>query len=220
MTLKNIPSNGQERYGLERLNALTDGVVAIAITLLVLGIDIPTDHNFGVDELKTFLLRLTPGLLAFTTSFIVVAVYWNIHHRIYSVLAFSNNTIVSLNILFLFSISLIPFLAKIKSLYRFDIFVVIIYSTAHIFTGLILYFTWKYILSQKTLLKYNIEKNKGRLVSLSILSIPIISLIAIPVAFFNIHIGTYLFYLIPFVNFYLFRLSKPLFSDKDYLLSN
>lgn len=130
-----------ERYTLERLNALTDGVIAIALTLLVLGIDIPDDHNFSVDGLKLFLIKLEPGLIAYITSFIVIAVYWKIHRRIYSVVAFSNNTIDSLNILFLLSSSLIPFLAKIKSLYRFESFVVIIYSTAHIITGLILFYT-------------------------------------------------------------------------------
>lgn len=211
---------GHERYGLERLNALTDGVIAIALTLLVLGIDIPTDHNFDVDELNSFLMQLVPGILAYTTSFIVIAVYWSIHQRIYSVVSFANNTIVSLNILFLFSISMIPFIAKVKSLYRFDSFVVIIYSSAHIFTGLILYFTWKHILTQKSFLKYPIEKKKGRLVELSILSIPIVSLLAIPVSYFDVHIGTYLYYLIPIFYIYLFRLSKPLFDDKDFIQSN
>ena len=112
MKPRNTKAEGSERYGLERLNALTDGVVAIALTLLVLGIDIPSDHNFDVDELKLFLIQLEPGLIAYITSFIVIAVYWSIHHRIYSVVAFANNTIVTLNILFLLSISLIPFLAK------------------------------------------------------------------------------------------------------------
>lgn len=219
MTVHKNNSEGYERYGLERLNALTDGVVAIALTLLVLGIDIPTDENFTIKELKSFLIKLEPGLIAYTTSFIVIAVYWRIHHRIYSVVAFSNSTIVALNIVFLFSISLIPFIAKIKSLYRFDPFVVIIYSTAHIITGLILFFTWRYFMKQKVLLKYAIEKRKSKLVALSILTIPIISLIAIPFAFINIHVGTYLFLIIPVLYIYLFRLSKPLFVDKEFLES-
>lgn len=213
-------TKGHERYGLERLNALTDGVVAIALTLLVLGIDIPTDHNFDVDELKSFLFQLAPGILAYTTSFVVIAVYWSIHHRMYSAVALANNTIVILNILFLFSISLIPFLAKIKALYRFDSFVVIIYSIAHVITGLILYLTWKHILSQKALLKYAIEERKGQLVSWSILSIPIISLLAILISYVNVRIGTYLFYFVPFVYIYLFKLSKPLFEDKGLIQSN
>jgi uncharacterized membrane protein len=215
MNVQKKNTEGYERYGLERLNALTDGVIAIALTLLVLGIDIPDDHNFGVDELKSFLIKLEPGLMAYVASFIVIAVYWRIHHRIYSVVAFSNNAVISLNILFLFSISLIPFLAKMKSLYRFDSFVIIIYSSAHIITGLILFLTWKYFMSRKGLCKYSIEKKKVDLVSLSILTIPAISLIAIPIAFVNIRVGTYLFFLIPIINIYLFQISKPLFDEKD-----
>ena len=220
MNSKSKNTKGHERYGLERLNARTDGVVAIAITLLVLGIDIPTDHDFTVDGLRLFLIELEPGLIAYTISFIVIAVYWSIHHRIYSVVAFSNNRIVVLNLIFLFSISLIPFIAKIKSLYKYDLMVIIIYSFAHFITGLILYATWKHFMAQKVLLKYDINEKKSRIVSMSILCIPVISLIAISSAFINVHIATYMFYLVPILYIYLFRLSKPLFEDKDYLQSN
>jgi uncharacterized membrane protein len=200
-----------EMYGLERLNALTDGVIAIALTLLVLGIDIPSDHNFSEDGLKLFLFQLEPGLIAYATSFIVIAVYWIIHHRVYNTINFSNNLIVLLNILFLFSISLIPFVAKIKSMYRFDSLAVLIFAIAHIITGLILYSTWKYCMLNPKLLKYTLDKRKSNLVSLSILTIPVISLLAILVSFINIHIASYLFLTIPFVYIYTYRKSKPLY---------
>jgi uncharacterized membrane protein len=204
-----------ERYGLERINAFTDGVIAIALTLLVLGLDIPTDHNFSEEGLKLFLIKLEPGLVAYAISFLVIAIYWTIHHRIYYVLALANSTIALLNILFLFSISLIPFLAKIKTLYRFDSLVVVIYATAHIFTGLILLVIWKYFMANEGLLKFPIPKNKNKLVSWSILTIPVISLCAIVFEYINTHIGTYLFLLIPFPYIYLYNLSKPLFPENE-----
>lgn len=215
MSAGNRTTKIQERYGTERLNALTDGVAAIALTLLVLGIDIPSDHNFSEDGLKRFLLKLEPGLVAYATSFIVIAVYWNIHHRMYNVVRFANNAILVFNTLFLFSISLIPFIAKIKSLYRFDALVVILFASAHIVTGLILLATWKHFMSHRELLKYPIADRKSKLVAYSIMTISIVSSVAILVAFINVHIGTYLFFLIPICYVYIYRLSEPLFQDNE-----
>jgi uncharacterized membrane protein len=211
MLPKDPAPKAHERYNTDRLMALTDGVIAIALTLLVLGIDIPSGHDFSQSGLELFLIQLEPGLLAYATSFIVITVYWTIHQRIYSVVAFTNSTIVLINIVFLFSISLFPFLAKMKSMYKFDSLVVVIYATAHIFTGLILFVLWKYFLGNPELLKYTIESKKVNLVSWSILVIPLISLLAIGLSFINVHIATYLFFVIPIPFIYLFQKSKPLF---------
>lgn len=215
MSEGNNNAQAPERYGTERLNALTDGVVAIALTLLVLGIDIPTDHDFSEDGLKLFLVKLEPGLIAYATSFVVIAVYWNIHHRIYNVVRYANNTILLYNTVFLFSISLIPFVAKIKSLYRFDAFAVLLFASAHIITGLILLATWKQFMNSKALLKFPVADQKNKLVSYSILTIPIVSSIAILTAYMDVHIGTYMFLLIPILYIYLSKLSEPLIQDND-----
>jgi uncharacterized membrane protein len=211
MAVEDSTPKAHEKYTTERLMALTDGVIAIALTLLVLGIDIPGDHDFSQSGLKLFLIQLEPGLLAYATSFIVITVYWTIHQRIYSVLSYTNSAIVLINIVFLFSISLIPFLAKIKSIYKFDSLVVVLYTTAHIFTGLILFGTWKYFLGNPDLLKFTIDPKKANFVSWSILVIPLISLMAIALSFVDVHIATYLFFTIPILFIYLFQKSKPLF---------
>lgn len=181
----------------DRLNGLSDGVIAIALTLLVLGIDIPTDHDFDKDSLVSFLIKLEPGLIAYLTSFLIVAIYWIIHHRIFAVLKYVNQKIIILNMIFLFSISLVPFISKLKSLYRFDSVVVAIFAIAHIITGVILYYIWNYVKTHNELLKAPLDKNKGRYVTIKILAIPLICALAVPVAVINIHVGTYLFMIIP-----------------------
>ena len=144
-----------EKVEPDRLNALSDGVIAIALTLLVLGIDIPTDHDFNKDNLVSFLIKLEPGLIAYLTSFLIVAIYWIMHHRIFTVLKYVNQRIIILNLIFLFSISLVPFISKLKSLYRFDSVVVGIFALAHIITGVILYSVWNYVKSHNELLVYS-----------------------------------------------------------------
>ncbi|MCA6074891.1 TMEM175 family protein [Fulvivirga sedimenti] len=194
-----------EKTGPERLNALSDGVIAIALTLLVLGIDIPDDHDFNQDGLLAFLIKLEPALIAYVTSFLIVAIYWIIHHRIFNVVSFVNRTIIVLNIIFLFSISLIPFISKLKSLYRYDFFVVGIFAMAHIITGITLFFIWNYLTANNEYLKFPVDRNMKRNIAYKILVIPIISAIAIPVAAFNIHLGTYIFIFIPVIYGIIFR---------------
>lgn len=181
----------------DRLNALSDGVIAIALTLLVLGIDIPTDHDFDRDSLVSFLIKLEPGLIAYLTSFLIVAIYWIIHHRIFTVLIYINQKIIILNLIFLFSISLVPFISKLKSLYRFDSVVVAIFAIAHIITGVVLYYIWNHVKTRNELLKAPLDSHKRRSVTLRILTIPFICALAVPVAVINIHVGTYLFMTIP-----------------------
>ena len=202
---QNLTKMNTHKLGPDRLNALSDGVIAIALTLLVLGIDIPTDHNFTQDGLVSFLIELEPGIVAYVTSFIIVAIYWIIHHRMFHVLKYTDRILVILNIVFLFSISLVPFIAKLKTLYRYDALVVLIYATVHIFTGIILYVTWKYIVSHLELLKSPLEKAEVQYVSTRILVMPIISVMAIVVAFINVHWGTYFFALIPIIYAFMMR---------------
>jgi len=189
----------------DRLNALSDGVIAIALTLLVLGIDIPTDHNFTRDGLMSFLIELEPGIIAYVTSFIIVSIYWIIHHRMFHVLKYTDRILVILNIIFLFTISLVPFIAKLKTLYRYDALVVLIYGAVHIFTGIILYITWKHIVSHEELLKSPLEKSDVQYVSTRILVMPAISVTAIALAFINVHWGTYFFALIPVIYAFMMR---------------
>lgn len=200
-----------EKYEPGRLNALSDGVIAIGLTLLVLGIDIPTDHDFDSDSLVSFLIKLEPGLIAYLTSFIVVAIYWTIHHRIFNELKYVNQRIIILNLFFLFSISLVPFISKLKALYRYDAVVVGIFALAHIVTGFILFIIWRYLKTHKELLEAPLDTYKIKYVDIKILTIPIVSAIAVPIAVLNIHVGTYLFLTIPI----LFAVLRNVKGEKD-----
>ena len=55
---------GREKIQIDRLNAFSDGVLAIVITILVLGIDIPENHDFNVESLIDFFVKLEPSLIA------------------------------------------------------------------------------------------------------------------------------------------------------------
>ena len=93
-------------YDVGRLLAFSDGVFAIAITLLVLGIPVPAH---GGALLPGELLGLLPNLAGFALSFLLVGTQWIVHHRLLRRLDFCTGPILWLNLLLLMGICLVPF---------------------------------------------------------------------------------------------------------------
>lgn len=90
-----------------RIVAFTDGVMAVAITLLVLNIEVP---QVGTDEqLVDRLDDLVPDLLAYALSFALIGRFWAIHHNFFETLRGFDGVLRTLNLLFLGLIALVPF---------------------------------------------------------------------------------------------------------------
>ena len=90
-----------------RLESFSDGVMAVAITLLVLDFDVPTPSN-SVD-LGSFLGQRWPIYAAYVTSFITIGIIWMNHHVNIGRLARADHSIMILNLLLLMTIVVIPF---------------------------------------------------------------------------------------------------------------
>ena len=86
-----------------RLEAFSDGVLAIVITIMVLELSLPTGDGIGD------FANILPLLLTYVLSFFFVAIYWVNHHIIFNMLERVNLKIIWTNIIWLFVISLIPF---------------------------------------------------------------------------------------------------------------
>jgi uncharacterized membrane protein len=89
--------------GSERLIALTDGVVAVIITIMVLELKPP--HGADLANLA----QLGPTFLSFALSFVYVAIYWNNHHHFFRLVPHVASSILWANLNLLFWLSLIPF---------------------------------------------------------------------------------------------------------------
>jgi len=110
-------SGGSHIREIDRIAAFTDGVMAIAITLLVLNIDVPhLGHQQG-GQLDEKLYHLWRDFLAYGISFAVIGRYWLIHHRFFATLARYDRRLVTLNLVFLAFIVLIPFVSDVIGLY-------------------------------------------------------------------------------------------------------
>jgi uncharacterized membrane protein len=89
-----------------RIEAFSDGVFAIAITLLILEIKIP---SAGSGNLALQLLRQWPSYVAFVLSFAFIGIMWINHHRLFTHIKRSNNVLLFLNLLLLLGVTAVPF---------------------------------------------------------------------------------------------------------------
>ncbi|GAA0949396.1 TMEM175 family protein [Kribbella koreensis] len=92
-----------------RLEAFSDGVFAIAITLLVIEIKVPEDTH----DLAHKLLELWPSYLGYTISFLVIGLVWANHHAMFDHIAVADRMLLFLNTLLLLLVALIPFTAGV-----------------------------------------------------------------------------------------------------------
>ena len=90
-----------------RIEAFSDGVFAIAITLLILEIQVPPQTPHG--GLRSALLNLWPSYLAFFASFMTIGVMWLNHHRLFTLINKKDDGLIAFNLLLLLGITWLPF---------------------------------------------------------------------------------------------------------------
>jgi uncharacterized membrane protein len=109
-----------------RIVAFSDGVFAIAITLLVLSLGIP--HHLHGESLASALWGQHENLLAYALSFAVIGRFWVVHHRFFSEVVGFDGRLLSLNIFYLAWIVLIPFTSEVLGEYGGETAAVVLYA--------------------------------------------------------------------------------------------
>jgi len=114
-----------------RVLSFSDGVMAIAITLLVLNIDLPvptSEAMAAVANVPQLLLGLGPELSAFLVSFVIVAYAWVGHHRLLAELERIDGVFIAWNFVFLLLVALVPLQSQLIGLYETNPAALNIYS--------------------------------------------------------------------------------------------
>src|SRR4051795_10603610 len=96
----------ESRFDSTRLEAFSDGVFAIAITLLILEISIPAS---GFHNLRHAVLHAWPSYLAYVTSFLTTGAVWFVHHGIFRRMSHADMFVARLNLFLLMMVSFLPF---------------------------------------------------------------------------------------------------------------
>ena len=201
----------KKEFQLERMILFSDAVFAIAITLLVLEIKVP-DKNLLPEitdkEILKALGHLIPKFMGFIISFMLIGLYWTIHHRMFGFVTSYNRKLLVLNLVFLFFIVLMPFSTGFYSEFsgrelvekQLKIpltFYVLNFSLA----GIINYFMWRYIGNAKNkLANPPIDPVLLKFAKLRSLLVPVIFLLMIPIAWLtNVLFAVYIPLFIPLV---------------------
>ena len=173
--------------GKNRLEAFSDGVLAIIITIMVLELKVP--HETGLDALKP----LIPVFLSYVLSFIYVGIYWNNHHHLFHSTKNVDAGILWANLHLLFWLSLFPFATGWVGENHFDAVPIAAYGVILLMASIAYYLLQRAIVVQQgpaSLLAAAVGKDwKGKMS-------PILYLAAIPLAFVNTRIASGLYVLV------------------------
>lgn len=119
--------------GTGRLEAFSDGVLAIIITIMVLELKVP--HGDGLSTLN----KLYPIAISYILSFITIGIYWNNHHHLMHSVEHINGKVMWANMHLLFWLSLIPFGSGWMGENSFGLWPVVVYGIILVMCGIAYY---------------------------------------------------------------------------------
>src|SRR4051812_34982094 len=128
--------------GTERIAFFSDAVFAIALTLLVLDIRLPSD--LAEDELWPSLVELWPQFFAFVLTFAILGVNWISHHRKFRVIVRFDGGLIWINLAFLMLVALAPFPTAVLSEFAPAFPAVVFYASVIASLGLLQLAMWSY----------------------------------------------------------------------------
>jgi len=133
---------------LERLIFFSDAVFAIVMTLLILDIRVPdVPSDVAATEVPSLVWALWPKFFSYVLSFLVIGTYWIAHHQTFRYVRSYDRTLLWLNLVFLLSISFIPFPTDLLGEYGELRFSVIVYAASLGMARLLLAVVWWYIVA-------------------------------------------------------------------------
>jgi uncharacterized membrane protein len=180
-----------------RLAAFCDGVIAIAITLLVLGLEVPSVHEVPDQQLSRYLYESLRPLIGYVSSFILVGTYWLQHFAIFHYVKHADRTFVVLNGIFLLSVSFVPFPTGIQATYRHDELAMILYAGTQVLCGLSLMAIWTYATKNHRLVVVTTSPLVIQSMRRRIALTPIVGIGAIAASFWSIDLSRVMFLVIP-----------------------
>ena len=183
-----------------RMEALTDGVFAIAMTLLVLDFKVPTiPEGLSVDALPKLILDLWPNFFNYVQSFMLLAIFWIVHHLQFHYIKFIDRGLLWLNILGLMFIVLIPFSTSLIAEYGDVQIGALIFECNLLAIGCLFYMQWWYVMRKRHLLDRDLSEQEIVLIRKRNLVVPIVSLVAIGLSFVSPEWSEVPYFAIPFI---------------------
>ena len=187
-----------------RVEALSDGVFAIAMTILVLNISVPTAETVSADQLPGALRQVAPQVIVYIISFVNLGVLWVGQHNQYHFIDRADRWFLWINILYLLLISFMPLATALLGHYPLHRLALVVYGTNLIAATLVLALHWHYAASGGRLVRAPLSPRVVRLAHRRILgsagayTIALLLSLLVPLLSLALFLAVPLFNVLPF----------------------
>lgn len=133
----------EDKHSVNRLTALTDGVFAIALTVLVLQIAVPRLQDAASPaQLRAALARQEGQFVSYVVTFVVIAAFWHQHRRLFRLITGHDEGVARINNLFLLLVAFLPFPSALMGRYSGNSAAIVFFDLAVIAVGAVFSLLW------------------------------------------------------------------------------
>jgi uncharacterized membrane protein len=170
-----------------RVEAFSDGVFAIAMTLLVLNVKVPTSNQAG--QLGTLLWQQWPSYLAFVISFAFIGIMWVNHHRLFVHIRRIDHTLLVLNGVLLLGVTAVPFPTAVLAQYLAkpdEKAATMLYNGTYVVVAVFFNVLWRYAASGHRLLGDEVDVAEINRITRQYAYGPLLYLVCFALAYINV----------------------------------
>jgi uncharacterized membrane protein len=176
--------------GKSRIEALSDGIFAIVMTLLILEIHVPNlPPNAANLEVTPALFALWPKFASYFVAFVSLGFFWVGHHLMYHAIRRADRTILWLNIFFFMFVSLLPFSTSLLNAFSEAFIAPLFFGTNLAVIGWILFFQWSYAKSQSGMLADFVTADYRTTITSRMLLVPVATTLTALFCFWSVGIS-------------------------------
>jgi uncharacterized membrane protein len=202
-------SSGKPSFAMttRRIEALTDGIFAIAMTLLVLTLTLPdmTQSRLGLSQL---LAEQWPKFFNYALSFVLLAIFWIVHHQQFHVIRRTDRNHIWINIGILMFVALMPFSTDVVGDYSHQTLAELLFGANLMILGLLFLLNWWYACSNHRLIDRDLDR-ETIITGMRRSSItPVVAAASMVLSIFLPRWALYMYLLIPLIQF------LPWFRDR------
>ena len=183
--------------GKNRIEALSDGIFAIVMTLLILEIHVPNlPLNAPNVQVAPALFALWPKFVSYLVTFISLGFFWVGHHIMYHAIRRADRILLWLNIFFFMFVSLLPFSTSLLNAFP-EAFIAPLFFGANLAViGWILFFQWRYASSQPGMMAEFVSDEYRKTVSFRMLVVPVATTLTAVICFWSVGISLAIYLLL------------------------
>lgn len=197
--------------GLEknRLEALTDGIMAVAMTLLVLDLKFDGSEDIVTDaHLIDHLLAIERTFTVYIVSFVVLGMYWIAHHLQFQFIRRVDRGVLWINLAFMLLVTLVPFTTNVMMDYEQLVVPVVMFGVNQLLLSWALLLNINYVARRPALREETLTPDVVRFIHRRLLVFSMVPLLSIVMAFFQPRAALYLYVLMFAVHLFPFALDR------------